>query len=78
MVQVINQEGDEPDASVVLPSAFVWVKNAIVLICQHLESLQHCKRLTWHQQEGGASQPPSEIWLKIGGEKGKFLNFASR
>ena len=68
-IQTIDQEAD--DCTVHLkPSPFVWVKDIIALVAQHLDGLQRSNQLTWHEREDGTSLPCNEIWLKVGGDKG--------
>ena len=70
LVQVMSSEEDGR-VRCLRPAAFAWVKDPLVLLQQHLESLRHCDLLTWHQHEsGGPALPGDEVWVKIGGDKG--------
>ena len=71
MVQARSSCSEDSAAHSLKPAAFAWVKNPVVLVCQHLESLWSRNLLTWHQRgESGPSLPKNEVWVKIGGDKG--------
>ena len=70
MVQVTTAS-DDHSAQCLRPSAFAWVKNPMALVCQHLEMLKKQNLLTWHPQKATTLfLSKSELWLKIGGDKG--------
>ena len=69
IVQTINDSKD--GERLMVPAVLTRVANPMELINQHLEHLHDTNQLTWHSASPtGPSLPTTEIWLKLGGDKG--------